>query len=76
MWLCREGPSRGARKITALVQDFSGKTKPLTGKTVIVTAGALHVPLDEQHVISPQANGAIGRALAHEARMLGAHVVK
>ncbi len=40
-----------------------------------MTAGALHVPLDEQHVISSQANGAIGRALAHEARMLGAHVL-
>lgn len=64
-------------KITALVQDFfSGKTKRLTGKTVIVTAGALHVPLDEQHVISPKANGAIGQALAHEARKLGAHVIQ
>ena len=41
-----------------------------------MTAGALHVPLDEQHVISPKANGAIGQALAHEARKLGAHVIQ
>lgn len=64
-------------KITALVEDFfSGETKPLTGQTVLVTAGALQVPVDEQHMISPQANGQIGRALANEAKRLGAHVIE
>ncbi|MEA0561577.1 MULTISPECIES: bifunctional phosphopantothenoylcysteine decarboxylase/phosphopantothenate--cysteine ligase CoaBC [Lysinibacillus] len=63
-------------KITALVQDFfSGKTKPLAGQTVLVIAGALQVPVDEQHMISPQANGQIGHALADEAKRLGAHVI-
>ncbi len=64
-------------KITALVEDFfSGETKPLTGQTVLVTAGALQVPVDEQHMISPQANGQIGHALANEAKRLGAHVIE
>ncbi|WP_155590181.1 bifunctional phosphopantothenoylcysteine decarboxylase/phosphopantothenate--cysteine ligase CoaBC [Lysinibacillus cavernae] len=64
-------------KITALVTAFfSQQVKPLIGRTVIVTVGALHVPLDDQHIISPQANGAIGQALANEARMLGAHVIQ
>ncbi|KUF36409.1 MULTISPECIES: bifunctional phosphopantothenoylcysteine decarboxylase/phosphopantothenate--cysteine ligase CoaBC [Lysinibacillus] len=64
-------------KITALVKTFfSGQSKPLKGKTVIVTAGALQVPLDEKHMISPQASGIIGRALANEARIRGAHVIE
>lgn len=64
-------------KITAIVKDFfSEKTQPLTDKTVVVTVGGLHVPLDEQHIISPQANGVIGQALANEARALGARVIQ
>ncbi|MBG9755580.1 bifunctional phosphopantothenoylcysteine decarboxylase/phosphopantothenate--cysteine ligase CoaBC [Lysinibacillus sphaericus] len=66
-------------KITAIVLDFFAAPetiKPLTNKTVVVTVGALHVPLDEKHVISPQANGLIGQALANEARELGAHVIQ
>jgi len=66
-------------KITAIVLDFfaaPATIKPLTNKTVVVTVGALHVPLDEKHVISPQANGLIGQALANEARELGAHVIQ
>lgn len=35
----------------------------------------MHVPLDAQHIISTQANGVIGQALADEARALGAKVL-
>lgn len=63
-------------KITAIVQEFfSEKAKRLAGKTVVVTAGAFYVPLDEHHVISTQANGRIGQAIAEEAKKLGANVI-
>jgi len=63
-------------KITAIVVDyFSAQAKPLAGKTVLVTAGAWSVPLDNQHIISSKANGRIGQALAKEAQALGAHVI-
>ncbi|MFJ7667829.1 bifunctional phosphopantothenoylcysteine decarboxylase/phosphopantothenate--cysteine ligase CoaBC [Lysinibacillus sp. NPDC097195] len=63
-------------KITAIVLDyFSAPAKPLTGKTVLITAGAWTVPLDNQHIISSKANGRIGQALAKEAQALGAHVI-
>ncbi|MGE6514315.1 bifunctional phosphopantothenoylcysteine decarboxylase/phosphopantothenate--cysteine ligase CoaBC [Lysinibacillus sphaericus] len=63
-------------KITAIVKDFfSFNSKPLAGKTVIVTAGAVSVPMDDQHMISTKANGKIGQALVEEARTLGANIV-
>ncbi|POZ57721.1 Coenzyme A biosynthesis bifunctional protein CoaBC [Lysinibacillus sphaericus] len=62
-------------KITALVQQYFFATKPLVGRTVLVTAGASYIPMDNQHVISTKANGKIGQALAREAQALGAHVI-
>ncbi|KOP79104.1 CoA biosynthesis protein CoaBC [Lysinibacillus sp. FJAT-14745] len=63
-------------KITAIVQEFfSEKAKPLASKTVVVTAGAFYVPLDEHHVISTQSNSRIGQAIAKEAQTLGANVI-
>ncbi|MFJ8513009.1 bifunctional phosphopantothenoylcysteine decarboxylase/phosphopantothenate--cysteine ligase CoaBC [Lysinibacillus xylanilyticus] len=63
-------------KITAIVQEFfSEKFKPLAGKTVVVTAGAFYVPLDEHHIISTQSNSKIGQAIAKEAKTLGANVI-
>ncbi|TKI53220.1 bifunctional phosphopantothenoylcysteine decarboxylase/phosphopantothenate--cysteine ligase CoaBC [Lysinibacillus mangiferihumi] len=62
-------------KITALVQQYFFASKPLAGRTVLVTAGASYVPLDNQHVISTKANGKVGQALAREAQALGAHVI-
>ena len=62
-------------KITALVLGyFSPRVKPLAGKTVLVTTGACSVPLDDKHVISTNANGEFGKAIAAEANRLGAHV--
>lgn len=62
-------------KITALVQQYFFAPKPLAGRTVLVTAGASYVPMDNQHVISTKANGKVGQALAREAQALGAHVI-
>jgi len=63
-------------KITAIVQEFfSEKAKPLASKTVVITAGAFYVPLDEHHVISTQSNSRIGQAIAKEAQALGANVI-
>ncbi|MGE7089954.1 bifunctional phosphopantothenoylcysteine decarboxylase/phosphopantothenate--cysteine ligase CoaBC [Lysinibacillus sp. NPDC048646] len=60
-------------KITAIVKDFfSPKSKPLADKTVLVTAGAVFVSMDAQHVIRTKANGKIGLAILEEARTLGA----
>ncbi len=39
-------------KITALVQQYFFAPKPLAGRTVLVTAGASYVPMDNQHVIT------------------------
>ncbi|WP_107923118.1 bifunctional phosphopantothenoylcysteine decarboxylase/phosphopantothenate--cysteine ligase CoaBC [Lysinibacillus parviboronicapiens] len=61
-------------KITALVKGFfSPKSQPLAGKTVLVTAGAVSVSMDNQHVIRTKANGKIGVALVEEAKALGAN---
>ncbi|UDK95758.1 bifunctional phosphopantothenoylcysteine decarboxylase/phosphopantothenate--cysteine ligase CoaBC [Lysinibacillus sphaericus] len=62
-------------KITALVQQYFFAPKPLAGRTVLVTAGASYVPMDNQHVISTKADGKVGQALAREAQALGAHVI-
>ncbi|MFJ7838220.1 bifunctional phosphopantothenoylcysteine decarboxylase/phosphopantothenate--cysteine ligase CoaBC [Lysinibacillus sphaericus] len=62
-------------KITALVQQYFFAPKPLAGRTVLVTAGASYVPMDNQHVVSTKANGKVGQALAREAQALGAHVI-
>ncbi len=62
-------------KITALVQKYFFAPKPLAGRTVLVTAGASYVPMDNQHVITTKANGKVGQALAREAQALGAHVI-
>ncbi|MEB2278594.1 bifunctional phosphopantothenoylcysteine decarboxylase/phosphopantothenate--cysteine ligase CoaBC [Lysinibacillus xylanilyticus] len=63
-------------KITAIVQAFfSEKHKPLASKTVVVTAGAYYVPMDEHHIISTQSNSRIGQAIAKEAKTLGANVI-
>ncbi|WP_431807302.1 bifunctional phosphopantothenoylcysteine decarboxylase/phosphopantothenate--cysteine ligase CoaBC [Lysinibacillus sphaericus] len=62
-------------KITALVQQYFFAPKPLAGRTVLVTAGASYVPMDNQHVVSTKADGKVGQALAREAQALGAHVI-
>ena len=63
-------------KITAIVQEYFSETaKKLAGKTVVITAGAFYMPVDEQHVISTYANGRIGQAIAQEAKVLGATTI-
>ncbi|WP_286926174.1 MULTISPECIES: bifunctional phosphopantothenoylcysteine decarboxylase/phosphopantothenate--cysteine ligase CoaBC [Lysinibacillus] len=63
-------------KITAIVQEyFSETTKRLSGKIVVITAGAFYMPVDEQHIISAYANGRIGQAIAQEAKVLGATII-
>ncbi|RKI55971.1 phosphopantothenoylcysteine decarboxylase, partial [Corallococcus sp. AB049A] len=47
---------------------------PLTGKTVLVTAGPTREYLDPVRFISNPSTGKMGLALAHEARALGAKV--
>lgn len=63
-------------KITAIVQEYFSETaKRLSGKIVVITAGAFYMPVDEQHIISTYANGRIGQAIAQEAKVLGATTI-
>ncbi|CAM5509960.1 CoA biosynthesis protein CoaBC OS=Lysinibacillus sphaericus OX=1421 GN=LS41612_18110 PE=4 SV=1 [Lysinibacillus sphaericus] len=55
------------------MQQYFFAPKPLAGRTVLVTAGASYVPMDNQHVISTKADGKVGQALARSAST-GAHV--
>lgn len=52
-----------------------GKSGPLAGKTVIVTAGGTQEPLDPVRYIGNRSSGKMGFALAEAARDCGAHVI-
>lgn len=47
---------------------------PLSGRTVVVTAGGTEEPIDPVRVITNRSSGKMGIALAEEARLLGATV--
>lgn len=49
--------------------------QPLAGKTVLVTAGPTHEPIDPVRFIGNRASGKMGLALSREAERRGAHVI-
>lgn len=60
--------------ILSLLQD-EGSLKPLSGRTVVVTAGPTREPIDPVRYISNHSSGKMGYALASAARMAGARVI-
>ncbi|MEC5267628.1 bifunctional phosphopantothenoylcysteine decarboxylase/phosphopantothenate--cysteine ligase CoaBC [Heyndrickxia coagulans] len=62
--------------IVALLKDFfSGGPKPLSGKTVLVTAGPTIEKIDPVRFLSNRSSGKMGFALAEEAANMGANVL-
>jgi phosphopantothenoylcysteine decarboxylase/phosphopantothenate--cysteine ligase len=73
-----KGPGRLADPavIVAACREVAGKRSgPLSGKTVLVTAGRTEEPLDPVRALSNRSSGRMGFALAAAARDLGARVV-
>jgi phosphopantothenoylcysteine decarboxylase / phosphopantothenate---cysteine ligase len=64
-------------KIVGLIQEYftSKDTKPLAGKTVVLTAGPTREKIDPVRFISNHSSGKMGYALAEEAKKQGARVV-
>ena len=61
-------------EIFARCSVLLGNAGPLTGKTVLVTAGGTREPLDSVRFLGNRSSGRMGVALAEEARRRGAEV--
>ncbi len=61
--------------LMAAMRTVLGKSGPLAGKTVIVTAGGTQEPLDPVRYIGNRSSGKMGFALAEAARDSGARVL-
>lgn len=71
------GPGRliDTRIILEAVAVLLRKEKGLAGKTVLITSGANHEPIDPVRYIGNRSSGRMGRALALEALQRGAKVI-
>jgi len=63
-----------ANEIAARCRILLGTVGPLTGKTVLVTAGGTREPLDAVRYLGNRSSGRMGVALAEQARRRGAEV--
>ena len=61
--------------LMAEMRTLLGKSGPLAGKTVVVTAGGTQEPLDPVRYIGNRSSGKMGFALAEAARDCGARVI-
>jgi phosphopantothenoylcysteine decarboxylase / phosphopantothenate---cysteine ligase len=62
-------------RIAAAVLGLLAGDHPLTGRTVLVTAGGTREALDPVRFVGNRSSGKMGHALANVAARLGAHVV-
>jgi phosphopantothenoylcysteine decarboxylase/phosphopantothenate--cysteine ligase len=71
------GPGRMAEPeaIAAAVLESAAPAQDLSGKTVLVTAGPTHEPIDPVRYLGNRSSGKMGFALAREAARRGARVV-
>ncbi len=60
--------------VAAAVELLAGGPKPLAGKTVIVTSGPTHEPIDPVRYIANRSSGKQGHAIAAALAKLGAEV--
>lgn len=78
MLACGEvGPGRLAEvpdMVEAIEDYFSGGTRPLTGKHIVVTAGPTHEPIDPVRYIANRSSGKQGFEIAGALAELGAKV--
>lgn len=70
-----EGRLIDVTKLTEVITQFTSVTKPLTGKKVLVTAGATIEPIDDVRVITNNSSGKMGVAIAEAAVLAGAEVL-
>src|SRR5256714_8427210 len=61
--------------ILARVEEVLGRGRDLAGRTILVTAGPTHEPIDPVRFIGNHSSGRMGYAVAREAAARGARVV-
>lgn len=69
------GRLAGGEKIVQMVNDLLQKRNQLSGKKIIVTAGATEEFLDAVRILTNRASGKMGAAIADEAFLRGAEVI-
>ncbi|MDR2430966.1 MAG: bifunctional phosphopantothenoylcysteine decarboxylase/phosphopantothenate--cysteine ligase CoaBC [Candidatus Margulisbacteria bacterium] len=62
-------------KILQEIENALGKTRPLSGKKIVITGGGTREPLDPVRVITNVSSGKMGAALRDAAEKAGAEVV-
>ena len=71
-----EGRMLEAQQLAEIIKaEFSEKKKPLSGKTVLITAGPTREAIDPVRFISNRSSGKMGYAIASAAQKLGAKVI-
>jgi len=60
--------------IVQVVQTIQNRTQSLSGKTVLITSGPTHEPIDDVRFIGNRSSGKMGAALAQAALLMGAKV--
>ncbi len=68
-------PQDLANALLALEQSDNSSTKPLTGKTVLLTAGPTREAIDPVRYITNRSSGKMGYAIATAAQQMGAKVI-
>jgi phosphopantothenoylcysteine decarboxylase/phosphopantothenate--cysteine ligase len=61
--------------IQAAVEDLLARSADLAGRTIVVTSGGTHEPIDAVRFIGNRSSGKMGTAIAAEAARRGAEVV-
>lgn len=69
-----EGRMAEPEDMLQLLEDFFATNKPLAGKSVLITAGPTHEPIDPVRFIGNRSSGKMGIAIAETAAKLGARV--
>jgi len=64
----------GPKAVESAAREVPAASGPLTGRTVVITAGGTREPLDPVRYLGNRSTGKQGVALAEAARDLGAHV--
>ncbi len=67
-----QGKLTSIEKMVRVVEDIAAATKKLEGKTVLITSGPTHEPIDSVRFIGNRSSGKMGAALARAALLKGA----
>ncbi len=69
-----KGRLAAVETIVAAVESLLGEKKPLSGLSILVTAGRTEEPIDDVRYVSNRSSGKMGYALASAARDMGGDV--